>query len=260
MLKHHIIIAFRNMLRNKFYSILNILGLAMGLAAFIIIGLYLFDEWSYDAFHKDSERMFRVTQTNIWDDDQEQLDALGPAVAQSLLAGIPEVEIVTRIHRQGNFLVSMEDIEKNKIKAFDESKVFAVDSNFFQMFDFQLLEGEPTQVLSQPNTIVLSEESAQKYFGNQSALGKVLKVSQGNEEKSFVVTGVFKSILINIFKVFQLALSDLQSESSLLRICNSLLRHKIFVVSDYKSLNNLLLDDIYYTNIDNYKALIFKHL
>lgn len=194
MLKHHITIAIRNMLRYKFYSMLNILGLAMGLAAFIVIGLYLLDEWSYDKFQKDSDRLFRVTQTNIWDDDQEQIDALGPAVAQSLLEGVPEIEMVTRIHNQGNFLISVEDKAQSKVKTFDESKVFAVDSNFFQMFDFELLEGKANQVLKQPNTIVLSEESAQKYFGNQSALGKVLKVSQGKQEKSFLVTGVFKSL------------------------------------------------------------------
>lgn len=193
MLKHHLLIAFRNMLRYKFYSILNILGLAMGLAAFMIITLYLQDEWSYDRFQKDSERLYRVTQTNIWDKDEEQIDALGPAVAQSILEGVPEVEMVTRIHTQGNFLVSVED-GKNTLKAFDENRVFVADSNFFQMFDFELLEGKANQVLARPNTLVLSEESAQKYFGTSSAVGKVLKVSQGNMEKTFLVTGVFKNL------------------------------------------------------------------
>ncbi|OJJ20474.1 hypothetical protein BKI52_18630 [marine bacterium AO1-C] len=190
MLKNYIVIAFRNMWKHKFYTVLNILGLALGLSTFLIIILYLFDEANYDSFHKDSDKVYRITQTNIWSKDASaHLDALGPSVAK-IISDLPEVEQACRIHPNGDYLGTYENKANNVIKAFDEGRVVAVDSNFFNLFSFPLREGNPKEVLNKPNQVVMSETSARKYFGDQTAIGKTIKLSKGKQEQSFIVTGV----------------------------------------------------------------------
>lgn len=191
MLKNHLIIAIRNMLRHKFYSILNIIGLAVGLSVFLVIVLYLHDEKSYDHFNKDIGRIFRVTQTNIWDKDSQQLlDAVGPAVAPVIQAEIPEVEEVCRVHPDGDYLGTYKDKQTNDIKSFDEKKVLAVDSNFFRVFSYPLKEGNIENVLHKPNLVVISQATAQRYFGGQPALGKTIRLTKGKNEYLFEVSGV----------------------------------------------------------------------
>ena len=190
MLKNYIVIALRNMLRHKFYTVLNILGLGLGLSTFLIIVLYLFDEANYDSFHKDSDRIYRITQTNIWSKDaSDHLDALGPSVAK-ILADLPEVKQACRIHPNGDYLGTYENKTNDVVKAFDEKKVVAVDSNFFSLFSFPLRKGNPKEVLNKPNQVVMSESAARKYFGNETAIGKTIKLSKGKQEQSFLVTGV----------------------------------------------------------------------
>ncbi|HAS46283.1 MAG TPA: hypothetical protein DCS93_37730 [Microscillaceae bacterium] len=190
MLKNYIVIAIRNMWKHKFYTVLNILGLALGLSTFLIIVLYLFDEGNYDHFHKDSGQIYRVTQTNIWSKDaSDRLDALGPSVAK-ILTDLPEVKQACRVHPNGDYLGTYENKTSQIVKAFDEKKVVAVDSNFFSLFSFPLRKGNPQEVLNKPNQIVMSEQAARKYFGSQTAIGKTIKLSKGKQEQSFLVTGV----------------------------------------------------------------------
>lgn len=191
MLKNHFIIAIRNMLRHKFYSILNILGLAVGLSTFLIIVLYLNDEKSYDNFSKDADRIFRVTQTNIWSKESNiNLDAVGPAVAAVLKQEIPEIEEVCRVHPDGDYLGTYKNEATATLKSFDEKKVFAADSNFFNFFSYPLKEGDPKKLLHKPNQVVVSEAIARKYFGDTPALGKAIKLSKGKFSKLFKVSGV----------------------------------------------------------------------
>lgn len=191
MLKNHMIIAIRNMLRYKFYTTLNILGLAVGLSTFFVILLYLYDEWNHDSFHQDSERIFRVTQTNLWSKDvRTNLDALGPAVARVLKKEIPEAEEVCRVHPDGDYLGTYENRTTSELKSFDEKKVLAVDANFFKVFSFPLKEGDPEKVLNRPNLLVISEATAKRYFGNKPALGKNIKLKRGQKEFLFEVSGV----------------------------------------------------------------------
>lgn len=191
MLKNHLIIAIRNMLRHKFYSILNIIGLAVGLSVFLVIVLYLNDEKSYDNFNKDADRIFRVTQTNIWDKDTQLfLDAVGPAVAPVIKTTLPEVEEVCRVHSEGDYLGIYKDKQSNEVRSFDEKKVLAVDANFFQVFSYPLKEGNIEEVLHKPNLVVISQATAQKYFGNAPALGKAIRLSKGKKEYLLEVSGV----------------------------------------------------------------------
>ncbi len=190
MLKNYLLIAFRNMWKHKFYTVLNILGLALGLSTFLIIVLYLFDEANYDDFHENSDQIYRVTQTNIWSKDASaKLDALGPPVAK-LLRTLPEVEQVCRIHPVGGFLGNHTNEANQVVKSFDEKKVLAVDSSFFHLFSFPLKEGNQKTALNKPGQVVMSEASAKRYFGDQTAIGKTIKLTKNNEEKLLVVSGV----------------------------------------------------------------------
>ncbi len=191
MLKNHILVALRDMWRHKFFSFLNVLGLAIGLSAFLMIFLYLKDETSYDQFHQDRERIYRVTQTNIWAEEPHRLDALGPAASAALLQDIPEVEVVTRIHPEGDFLVFSED---QPDQTFDEKQILAVDSNFFQIFDFPMLRGATNQALKLPYSIVLTNSAARRYFGGEDAVGKRLTLSNGAYEEVFEVRGILADV------------------------------------------------------------------
>lgn len=190
MLKNYIVIAFRNMWKHKFYSILNIGGLALGLSTFLMIVLYLFDEANYDSFHKNSNRIYRITQTNIWSKDASaQLDALGPSAAK-VLEKLPEVEQVCRVHPDGGYLGTYKNETDGVVRSFDEKKVVAVDPSFFSVFSYPLKKGNPQEVLNKPNQVVISEATAKKYFGNKTAVGKTIELSKDKQGKLFVVSGV----------------------------------------------------------------------
>ena len=194
MLKNHIIIVVRNMLRHKFYSVLNILGLAIGLSTFLIIVLYLNNEKNYDNFNKDSDRILRVTQTNIWSKESNvNMDAVGPAVALVLKQEIPEIEEVCRVHPDGDYLGTYKNEATSDLISFDEKKMLTVDSNFFKIFSYPLKEGDPAKLLHKPNLVVVSEATAKKYFGDKSALGKTIKLSKGKFSKLFEVSGATSS-------------------------------------------------------------------
>lgn len=195
MLKNYLKIAFRNLWRDKVYSSINISGLVVGLSTCIVIWLYVWDELSYDSFQTKSERIFRVTQSNIWGDEPAQLDALGPAVAHTLASALPEVELATRLHPDGEFLGTYKS--GNEVKNFDERAVLATDANFFQMFDFKLASGSTQEALKNPYSVVLTHETALRYFGSSQALGKSIILTRGKYQKTFKVTGIMRPITAN---------------------------------------------------------------
>lgn len=182
MLKNYFKVALRNILKHKFYSSLNIAGLAFGLAACFLIGLYIHDELSYDKFHYDSENVYCVALHGKIGGQDIQTAASCPPLAQAIVGTIPGVEQATRIREWGNLVMKYED------KAFTETKALLVDSNFFEFFTFQLLEGDRKTLLKEPNTMVLTQEAAIKYFGDEPALGKIITV--GNDNTAFKVTGI----------------------------------------------------------------------
>lgn len=182
MLENYFKVAVRTILKHKFYSLLNIAGLAFGLAACFLIGLYIYDEVSYDRFHKDSENIYCVAlHGKLGGQEIETASSCSP-LAETMVAGIPGVEQATRINNWNNVVVKYEE------KAFTETDALLADSNFFEFFTFELLEGDPKTALKEPQTLVMTEETAKKYFGNQPALGKIVTV--GNDNKAFKVTGI----------------------------------------------------------------------
>lgn len=182
MLQNYFKVALRNILKHKFYSVLNIAGLAFGLTACFLIGLYIFDELNYNKFHRDSQNIYCVALHGKIAGQEIHTSSTCPPLAQEMKNVIPGVEQAVRIRQWSNVVMKFED------KAFTETKAIFVDSNFFEFFSFRLLEGDPKTALREPNTMVLSKKSALRYFGGQPALGKI--ITAGNSNKAYKVTGI----------------------------------------------------------------------
>ncbi len=177
MLSNHFKIAFRSLKKNKFYSFINISGLALGLAACLLVLAFTQFETSFDQNHPHSERLFRVNQTNVWAPEGGFMASTPPPLAAAILKDYPEVEAVTRINTPGGRLVRYTG-ENGELVAYNESSVLAADSNFFDFFAFRLQIGDPQTALVGPNKVILSPEVAHKYFGDQNPLGKTLEFGE----------------------------------------------------------------------------------
>ncbi|WP_080057091.1 ABC transporter permease [Spirosoma aerolatum] len=188
MLSNYLTIAFRNLWRHKAFTAINIVGLAIGLATCLLIVLFVLHELSYDRYHTHADRLYRVTLYGRMDAKDINLAyAYGPT-GQTLLQECPGVEAVTRLRREGAFLVKHgENIVKEENVAF-------VDSNFFSVFNFPMLKGNQARALVEPNTLVLTETIARKYFGQTDPIGKTL--SMGNLGL-FRITGVCEDVPSN---------------------------------------------------------------
>ncbi|MBS1558881.1 MAG: ABC transporter permease [Bacteroidetes bacterium] len=156
--------------------------MTIGLTACMLIALYIINEFSYDQFHAHANRIYQVgLHGKIGGQDVRTTSTCAP-MAAALVTDIPEIESSLRIDNFGRSTFRYGD------KIFLEDKIFNVDSNFFHFFSFQLLAGNPSTVLKEPNSIVLTKKLAKKYFGNESPLEKILSI--GNDKKAYKVTGV----------------------------------------------------------------------
>ena len=191
MIKNYFKIAFRNLLRYKGFSFINIFGLATGIACSMLIFLFVRDEVSYDRFHKNAENIYRVVKDFVNDDGSRLPDATTPpAVAPAIQKEIPEVEKVTRVFPGWgrDFLIKYED------KKILEQNLYRVDSSFFDVFTFPFLKGNPKTAFTNINSIVLTQSTAKKYFGDANAIGKTLSVDDLGD---MMVTGVLKDVPSN---------------------------------------------------------------
>lgn len=183
MLKNYFKVGFRNLMRHKFFSFVNILGMTIGITACMLIVLFVSHELSYDIFHENSDRIYQVGLHGKIGEQEVYTSTTCAPMAAALRAEFPEVEDATRISYYSNqAFIKFDD------QVFVEEKVFYADSNFFQFFSFELLEGDPVNALQEPNSIVLTTTLANKYFPGKSALGQLLTV--GNENQTFKITGV----------------------------------------------------------------------
>lgn len=169
-------IAWRNALRQKQFTVLNVLGLTLGIATTLFIGLYIDDELSYDTFHEKGDRIYRVNQPNIWGDWDAWSSDTGPNVATALKTDIPEFEEVTRLLGLG--YLTVKGIYHDRV--FKESKIYAAEENFFDVFTFPLLSGDQNTAFDRPNTIVLTQATMARYFGDQvgpdEVVGKTVSI------------------------------------------------------------------------------------
>jgi len=181
MFQNYFKIAGRNLSRYKGFSFINIAGLAIGMACSILIFLFVGDELSYDRFHEKVNRIYRVGQMGNIGDRKFIGSTTQAPVAKTLVEEFPEVEAATRIQRGINTVITYEE------KSFFETRYLYVDSSFFNVFTFPLVRGNPETALSKPHTMILTESTAKKYFGDEDPIGKVLHEADGND---FMVTGV----------------------------------------------------------------------
>ncbi len=211
MFRYSLLLFVRNIGRQKLFSAINLLGLTAGIVSTLLIYLYVQHEFSYDRFHEKAQNIYRINQTFIWGDhDPNQFASLGPGVAYAILADVPEAKEVVRIHPAGDYIVT-NTISKTDIKSFDQSGILAADSNFFSMFTFPLLKGNEATALKKPASVVLTEKTAQKYFGTTDALGKLLQFStiipSGKIEFTCEVTGIAKNLPENSYIQFDMLMS-----------------------------------------------------
>lgn len=205
MIKNIFIIAVRSLVKNRFYTILNLTGLAIGLGIFSMIALIIQDQTSYDQFHEKADRIYRIDQTFIWGDAYPTFGSTGPGVAEAVKTYVPGVEQVVRIYSIGEHFVSLPD--QPEMIAFEEGNILAADSTFFQIFSIPLIQGNPENALNEPYAVVITESTAMKYFESSEALGKIIKISDGRSTSLFKVTGVCRDVPVQSHFTFNLLTS-----------------------------------------------------
>lgn len=188
MFKNYLKIAFRKLWKHKGLSFINTFGLATGMACSLMIFLFVQDELQYDRHHADADRIYRVVKDFINDDGSRIPDATTPGpLAIAMQHELPEVETITRLNPDWGSSVVM---EYNGEK-FSEPKVWRVDSSFFDVFSVPFVQGDPKSALSDVNSLVLTETTAKRYFGNEDPIGKILKM---DGQSDVTVTAVIKDI------------------------------------------------------------------
>jgi putative ABC transport system permease protein len=189
MLRNYLTIALRTLRQHPGYAAINVTGLAVGMAACLLIGLFVRSEWTFDAFHTKSDRIARAWVHEQYEDRSFTNTftplPLGPRLAERF----PEVEASVRLRARTD-LVRQGDTQFRE-------RIHLADSGFFDVFDFPLVQGNPATALDQPGSIVLTEAIAQKYFGDANPMGQQLEIRDGDALQSFTVTGVAKAPPVN---------------------------------------------------------------
>ena len=204
MFRNYFKVAYRNLIRQKFYTVINVSGLGIGIAVSLLIAFFVIDELSYDKFHKDSDRIYQIyLKAMLQGKPIEGANTCAPIASASKeeLAG---VEDAIRIN------IWRDIVFRNEDKIYTEEKLLLADSNFFSFFTFELLEGNPDNILNKPNQIILTENTALKYFGyevgsGESPIGKSLLM--GSDKTNCEVIGIMKNPPKNSHFRFDMMLS-----------------------------------------------------
>ncbi len=188
LLRNYIKVVLRSIRRQAGYSLINIAGLAIGMACCLLITLWVFEELSYDRFHENASQLYRVEENQFYSGRIYHVTVTPYPLAPVLMEEIPEIVEATR------FVYSGGQLFRHGEKAFYEDRVWAVDPSFLRMFSFPLVKGDAANALSDPSSVILTEETAKRYFGGDEPLGKVISVNNTLELK---VTGVAKKVPLN---------------------------------------------------------------
>jgi putative ABC transport system permease protein len=186
MIKKNFIIAIRSLIKNRKYALINIFGLAIGLACFVLITIWVQDELSYDNFHEDADNVHVVFRKENDKRSSGSSKLLAPAIKEEL----PEVLEATCFMR---FSDTYSSLFQYKEQSFIE-KIALADRHFFNVFSFPLLTGDPSSVFASPNSVLITERMSKKYFGEEEALGKSLSITAFGQKKLLKVTGVLENI------------------------------------------------------------------
>ncbi len=194
MLRNYLKVAWRNLVKNRVFSFINIFGLSVGLTCCLLISIYIYHEISYDKYHKNGDRVYRVGTVFIDQGVQERGANSSAPLGRMLQQEFPEIEASARIlnlFRDDKTLFQVTGSD-GRIKSFYETKGFLADSNLFQTLTYTFREGDARSALQEPNSVVIHEDVAQKLFGNESAINKMVRISSStNGDTSFRITGVF---------------------------------------------------------------------
>src|SRR6185503_19176032 len=188
MIKNYFKIAWRSLLKYKGFSLINILGLSVGITCCLLVGLFIKDELSYDKYNKDGGRIYRVVKDFVNDDGSKLPDATTPpAIGAAIQKEIPEIEHMVRLMPGwgAKFYV------RNGEKKFIEENIYRADSSIFDVFTFQFIQGDPTTALKDQHALVLTESAAKKYFGKDDPMGKTLEIDDLEPQ---MVTAVIKDV------------------------------------------------------------------
>ncbi|MGK7394527.1 MAG: ABC transporter permease [Candidatus Cyclobacteriaceae bacterium M3_2C_046] len=198
MIKNYFKTALRNFQKEKLYTAINILGLSLGFTICFLIYFWIVHEVSYDKFHQDAEHIYRIN-TKVIGNDEEGLATTYPVVKTMILDQIPEITASVRLFNQGLLGSTVKVAYQDKV--FTNNDLFYADPSFFKVFSFTLLQGNRSTALNRPNSIVITQSTARKYFGNENPIGKILKVGQ---DMDYEVTGVMENIPTNSHFSFDL--------------------------------------------------------
>ncbi len=197
MLRSYFITAIRNLVKHRFYAIINVLGLAIGMTCCLLIFLYVQHELSYDTFHTKKDRIYRMVTDIKTPTETINIDITSAPMAAYMKADFPEVENMVRFDDAGLLIQRGE-------QTFQEDESMFADSTFFRVFDFPLLRGNPNTALVAPFSIVLTEDAAHRYFGDEDPLGQRLRLEG---EHDLTVTGVTQNVPENSNFTFDILLS-----------------------------------------------------
>ena len=193
MFRNYLKVAWRNLMKSKVFSFINVIGLSVGLTCCMLITIYLVNEVSYDKYHKNIDRLYQLGTIFIGGEKEERTPNTPAPMAAAMKQEYPEIEETARLmplFAEDKTLLQYKGSEA--VKSFYETKGYMADASFFKLFTYNFIEGNPATALKDPNTIVLNEEIAKKFFGNQSALNKIIHInSNSNGEHDFKVTGVY---------------------------------------------------------------------
>lgn len=193
MVKNYLKIAFRNIIKHKSFSVINIVGLAIGIACSILILVFVAHELSYDKYHEKADRTYRIAVRASIGDTKINQTYSSSETFRRLLEDFPEIEVGVKFLNVGRTPITVGE------ETFYELRFFAVDSTFFDVFSIPLIQGDPKKVLADPNSMVMSEDTALKYFGTTDAVGKILRAdfSYGPGNIDFEITGVSENVPVN---------------------------------------------------------------
>ena len=204
MVKNYLKVGLRNIWNAKLHAFITIVGLAVGVAACLLIILFVKDEWTFDRFHTKADRIYRAWTFENYGEDEQFFNTVTPyPLGPALKENFSEVAAFTRF-------VNANQVVKVGVDAFNE-QVAVASPTFFQIFDFTVVQGKPTNALTDKNAIILSESMVQKYFGLNDPIGETVIMDFGNGERIFVVKAVIEDIPTNSSIQFDLMISDLNN-------------------------------------------------
>ena len=190
MLKNYLKIAIRSLIKQKIYTIINVLGLSVGIASCLLIVMFVAHEFSYDNFHKHADRIYKIALERKYPNHITNYSVVPHSFADVISRDFPEVSAVLKMAGPYNNVMVSYTNEKDEVKQFEENFVMAADSNFFDFFTIKLLQGDVKKSLATINDIIVTKETASRYFGNQEPLGKMLRIFN----RDFTVTGVCENV------------------------------------------------------------------